>query len=257
MTFILCRPVYLGNIGSVARLMKNFGFRDLRLVQPPRNFKDAEARMMSVGAFDILKNASVFESLSQATEDTGIVFGTSSGRRRSHIACLLDEAASEAVALSESDRVAFVLGDERNGLNKEELDRCHRIVRIPTSAEFPSMNVAQAACVIAYELTRSSLSAGGMGADDYSWSKDPSVQKTGNAIDDRRRLPTGKEDDQLFRELRLLLDNIEFSRTYNYDLVLNELRSAYQRMVPSAREAHLLRGFLIKLNQKLSKSECD
>ena len=72
-SFVLVRPYYLGNIGSAARALKNFGFQQLSLVEPPHNYKDAEARMMAVGAFDVLKAALVYDSLSQAAIDTAVL----------------------------------------------------------------------------------------------------------------------------------------------------------------------------------------
>ena len=69
------RPNFLGNIGSTARVMKNFGFSQLRLVNPPRNYLDAEARKMAVDAFDVLKSAKVENSLSDALKDINLAFG--------------------------------------------------------------------------------------------------------------------------------------------------------------------------------------
>ena len=81
--FVLVRPVYLGNIGAFARLLKNFGFQNLRFVDAPRNYKDAEARKMAVGAFDILKSSETFNTLQEALSDINFVVGTTAGQQRS------------------------------------------------------------------------------------------------------------------------------------------------------------------------------
>src|SRR3984885_15562816 len=95
--FILVRPVYLGNIGSMARLIKNFGFSNLRLVEAPRNYKDAEARKMAVGAFDVLKASQVFNTLNEAVEDMNLVIGTSTGQQRSQPLVALSQAVEQTV----------------------------------------------------------------------------------------------------------------------------------------------------------------
>lgn len=153
-TFVLVRPIYLGNIGSVARVMKNFAFNNLTLVAPPRNYKDAEARIMAVDAFDILKKCLVRSSLLDAVENSSMVFATTSGRQRAQNLITLQQAAQEAAQLSHSNAVSFVFGDEKNGLGNEELSLCHRLVHIETNPAFPALNLSHAVGVIAYELTR-------------------------------------------------------------------------------------------------------
>lgn len=239
--FILVKPVYLGNIGSVARVMKNFGFAHLRFVEPPKGYKDSEARRMSVGAFDLLKNSEVFESLSDALQDISFAIGTTSGQQRDMVPVPFTAIAGEAVctAGNGANKVAIVFGDERNGLTREELLRCHQVSTIPTDAGFPALNMAQAVAICAYELSAKS----GTSADSSGAAAAPAS------------LPTGQQNDQLFEQLGTLLDAVEFSRTFNRDKVLLELRGFYQRAQPTSREYDLLRGALIKINQKVSGTE--
>lgn len=229
--FILVRPVYLGNIGSVARLMKNFGFSNLRLVEAPRNYKDAEARKMSVGAFDVLKRCETFASFHDCIKDLNLVVGTSSGQQRSQALLPLKVAGDHIRQASSSDKVGIVFGDERNGLANDELTKCHILTRIPTDPAFPSLNVAQAACIVAYELA----------AGNSEVATAPNAEQIG--------MPTVADDDQLFDQIALLLDNVEFSRRFNRSLVLKELRQFYRRAMPTKREHDLLRGVMHKLNQ--------
>ena len=242
--FILVKPVYLGNIGSVARVMKNFGFAHLRFVEPPKGYKDSEARRMSVGAFDLLKSSEVFESLDSALQDISFAIGTTSGQQRDMVPVPFTAIAAEVsgTASNGANKVAIVFGDERNGLTREELLRCHQVSTIPTDAGFPALNMAQAVAICAYEL---SVKSGGS-MDTASMS----AADTGNTA--RESAPTGQQNDQLFEQLGTLLDAVEFSRTFNRDKVLLELRSFYQRALPTSREYDLLRGALIKINQKVS-----
>jgi TrmH family RNA methyltransferase len=294
--FILVRPVYLGNIGSVARVMKNFGFRRLRLVEPPRNYKDAEARKMAVAAFDILKEAEVFPSLSDALKDVTFAVGTTSGQQRENppvpLRIITSMMAERSDALS-----AFVFGDERNGLSREELDRCHQVMTIPTSPDFAALNLAQAVAICAYELSTlleeartasfpegarhvlplqpkhvsSTDSEKSAASDQGARHASPPQPERASPTDSAKSpasttleksaasvpktYPTGSLDDEIFEQLGALFDNVEFSRSFNRENVLNDLRMFYQRAQPTAREAALLKGALHSINRHLSKTK--
>lgn len=233
--FILVRPYFLGNIGSTARVMKNFGFRNLRLVNPPRNYLDAEARKMAVDAFDVLKKAKVCESVSEALLDINLAFSTSSCQQRIEAPKALGVLADEIAAadITAANKIAFVFGDERDGLTKDEIARCHELIMIPTEAAFASLNLAQALGIVAYELSRTyNLSTFATNATD-------SV------------LPDGTSEDELMTLLGELMDQANFSRRYNRELVGSQLRTALQKMRPNKREFDLLRGFLLRLNDRL------
>ena len=229
--FILVRPNFLGNIGSSARAVKNFGFRNLRFVEPPRNYKDSEARRMAVGAFDLLKGAEVFPTLSEALADVSLAVGTTSGQQRELEPLTLIEVAAEIVSTADNNRVALIFGDERNGLTRRELERCHQVVTVPTDPTFPALNMAQAVAICAYELTRSSPA---VPASNPTYTK-------------------GVEDDELFSKIGALLDAVHFSRTFNRDNILSEIRQLYQRTRPTGRELDLLKGALRKINDRLDK----
>ncbi|MBA3857107.1 MAG: hypothetical protein C0507_09400 [Cyanobacteria bacterium PR.3.49] len=236
-SFVVVKPVYLGNIGAVARAMKNFALSDLRLVCPPKNYKDAEARKMAVGAFDILKGAKLFDTLDEALQDVAIAVGTTAGTQRKLVPVPLSEITSVIEKSSENNKVAFIFGDERDGLRQEDLHRCHHIVTIPTSPLLPSLNLAQAACVIGYELCR----------------QQPDPAKTTEAAE----LSTGQSDTELLQLFSQISDSVNFSRTFNKHLVLSEFRQLWQKTSPTKREADLLKGILIRLQQHLELKSSD
>lgn len=235
--FVLVRPVFLGNIGAFARLLKNFGFRNLRFVDAPKNYKDAEARKMAVGAFDVLKSSETFTTLKAALEDINLVVGTTAGQQRTQTLKPLAETL-EKIRASSGNKIAIVFGDERNGLSNDEIAICHELTCIETDKQFPSLNVAQAGCVIAYELSK---------MRDL-WSEHPF--NTAEIV-----LPTGKSVDELFDQISTLLERVEFSRKFNKEVVTKELRRLYYKAEPNKRESDLLRGILHKLNQALEGTE--
>ncbi len=150
--FVLFRPQSAGNIGAAARALKNMGFDDLRLVAPgPLNNREAAA--MAVHADDVLARATVYPDLAAALADCSVAVGTTSrrGGYRSR-ANPLRAAAAELAAVAGSNKIAIVFGREDRGLTNRELKLCNRLITIPTAPEYPSLNLAQAVVVVAYEL---------------------------------------------------------------------------------------------------------
>ncbi len=247
--FVLVRPTFLGNIGSVARVMKNFGFRNLRLIDPPRNYKDAEARKMALGAFDLLKAAECFDSLAEALKDINIAVGTTCAHQR---VCSTQPITELAASLKNKsvNRIAIIFGEERDGLKVEDLERCQLIASIPSNPEFPSLNLAQAAGIFAYELTRpaSSKSAGDSKlelelAGDIEAELEPEF---GTELGAEVELANGSDADQFLEQLAVLLHEVGFTKSFNKTSIMSELRVLYNKANPSAREQLLLNALLKK-----------
>ncbi len=149
---VLSQPRHPGNIGAAARAMKTMGLSQLALVAP-RQFPHPEAVALAAGAGDILDGARVYPDLDQALADC--VLAVALTRRPRELACpVLDarQAAPEIIALARSQPVALVFGNETFGLSNEELARCQRLVTLPANPDYPSLNLAAAVQVMAYEL---------------------------------------------------------------------------------------------------------
>ena len=139
-----------GNIGSAARAMKTMGITDLRLVQPEK-FPAKEAEWMATNAGDVLASARIHASLTEAIEDCAAAYGLTA-RSREWAPATLDLRAAAKAARALDGNVAFVFGNEQAGLTNDEMFACQHLVHIPASAEFSSLNLAQAVQVVAYEL---------------------------------------------------------------------------------------------------------
>lgn len=231
------RPQFLGNIGGTARVMKNFGFKQLRFVRAPREYKDAEARKMAVDAIDVLKGAQLFDSLEEALADIGAAFGTTSCQNRQVKTAPIGSMKERIVQLASSNKVALVFGDERDGLFNAELSLCHELVTIPTNPQFPSLNLAQAVGVCAYELDRSARSE----------EVDLKLRATADCQKSPPTLASGADNDELFQHLAAVLHDAGFTRSYNHERVMMELRSFYLRAYPTERETALLRSAIRKI----------
>lgn len=151
--FVLVRPLQAGNVGSAARALKNMGLGDLRLVAPRAGAGGRAAATMAVHAGDVLRNAQRYESLGAALADCTLAVGTTCrpGLYRAGVVGLR-EAALQLAAEAAVNRVAIIFGPEDTGLVNRELKLCQRLVTIPTAPEYPSLNLAQAVMLVAYEL---------------------------------------------------------------------------------------------------------
>ncbi len=149
---VLVNPLYGGNVGSVCRAMANTGLSDLALVAP-RDLNMKEARMMACAADAILDGRRVFPTLAEAVADCGLVMGSSArlGLYRSH-SRTPREWAPRILEASEAARVALVFGPEDSGLTNEDLAICTQVVQIPSSPDYPSLNLAQAVMVVCHEV---------------------------------------------------------------------------------------------------------
>jgi TrmH family RNA methyltransferase len=152
---VLVSPRNPLNIGAAARAMSNFGFSDLRLVNPYEvAFKEARS---AVRARYILEQTRVFDSIAPAVSDCTLVIGTTAvGNRDLHVPLHRLETAGALIRNAmESSRVALLFGSEKFGLSNEDMSYCHWLLRIPTREEHGSMNLGQAVAVCLYELRRS------------------------------------------------------------------------------------------------------
>jgi TrmH family RNA methyltransferase len=149
---VLIDPSHPGNIGSVARAMKNMALSELVLVRP-RSFPHAEANALAAGADDILAGARIVASVAEAIADCGFIAGTTSRPRSYYWEFTTPrDVAGRIVALPEKNRSALLFGSERYGLGTEDLQYCNVLVRIPANPEYCSLNLAMSVQLLAYEI---------------------------------------------------------------------------------------------------------
>jgi TrmH family RNA methyltransferase len=162
---VLVEPEHEGNVGSIARLMKNFDLSKLCLVNPKVEIGNG-AYSLAVHAGEILEKASIVEYLDDALEGAQWVVGTTSivakkpGNLR-RTAITLEELAEKT--MNRKEEVALLFGREGSGLSNRELDRCDVVVSIPSSSTYRALNVASAAAIVFYELRKVEGNRGGRG----------------------------------------------------------------------------------------------
>ena len=156
---VLVAPRNPLNIGAAARAMSNFGFYQLRVVNPYEvSFLEARS---AVGASEVLVNALVCTTVSEAVADCTLVLGTTAAANRElqHPRKNLEDAVDTIWQRLKSGRVALLFGSEKTGLSNEALSHCHWLLSIPTRDQHRSMNLGQAVAVCLYELVRGSKPA--------------------------------------------------------------------------------------------------
>ena len=151
---VLVGTTHPGNIGAVARAMKNMGLSELHLVRP-KYFPHEEATARASGADDVLEHARVHQTLADAVEDCVYVAGTSARTRALSWPTLAPaECAQKLLTDASRGPVAAVFGPEKNGLCNEDMDLCDSLMTIPTDPDFSSLNLAMAVQVLSYEIRR-------------------------------------------------------------------------------------------------------
>ena len=226
---VLVNTTHPGNIGAVARAMKNMGLQQLTLVQPA-TFPSAEATARASGADDVLATARVVASLPEAIEDCALVVG-SSARSRTISWPTLDPrtCAERMVQVAATDQVALIMGRERTGLTNAELEHCHYLVNIPANPDYSSLNVAAATQVLVYELRMAALAE--TTALTSNWRSD-------------HPFATAEELEGLYAHFERALIRLRFLDPDNPRQLMRRLRRLFNRSQLDRMEVNILRGIL-------------
>lgn len=218
--------------------MGNFGFTDLRVVNPyEASFREARS---AVGASAVLAAAREYGSVAEAVADCTLVVGTTSGARRElqHLLRRLNEGARLIRKRLPRQRVALLFGSEKRGLSNQDLSHCHWLLRIPTLAEHGSMNLGQAVAVCLYELAR-----GGKAAKPALETKPAGKAKLASAA-------------ELERITELLLETLLLSGyldSRSRSCADEKVRRLVRRMHLPATDAELLTGMLRQIVWKMGR----
>ena len=222
---VLVETSHPGNIGAVARAMKNMAFDDLWLVRP-RQFPDAEASARASGATDVLDAAHVVDDLQAAIAGCGFVAATTS-RPRNHNWSVLTprDLAGQVAALAPATRAALLFGSERFGLENDVLERCQALVKIPVNPLYESLNLAMAVQVLCYEVFVASARPASV-----------SQQET--------PLATADELERFYLHLSEVMTEVDFHDRTGGGHLMTRIRRIFNRSALDQNEMNILRGIL-------------
>jgi TrmH family RNA methyltransferase len=237
--FVLVETSHPGNIGAVARAMKNMGVRDLVLVKP-KEFPHPDATARAAGADDLLAGARVVETLAEAIADCGMVLATTARTRDQYFRILeAREAAARMVAeaRSGSGAVAVLFGTERFGLSNEQLQAAHALLRIPANPDYASLNIGMAAQLIAYEILMAQ-------------------HEPGQQLAPREApLATPEQMERFYEHLQQVMEQVEFrDRTQGGTSLIGRIRRMFTRAELDGNEVNILRGFLTSVQSRRRKA---
>ena len=154
--FILVNPQLGENIGACARALKNFGFSNLNIISPRDGWPNTKARMTSVGAYNIIKSAKIYNNVTDAIKKFDLVFATTARKRdinKKHISIINF---IKLLSKHKKSNIGIMFGPEASGLSNYDLSLSNFIIKIPTSSKLTSLNLSHAVIVVCYEIYRSS-----------------------------------------------------------------------------------------------------
>jgi TrmH family RNA methyltransferase len=235
---VLNEPQDIVNIAGTVRAMMNMGLSRLRLVRPAL-YDAYRVAGIAHGSEWLLDRIEFPATLEDAVADASRIVGTTSRRRTaSYVWQHPREAAPELLGLAAASEgpVVILFGREDKGLANEQLDLCDRLLVVPTSPDHPSLNLAQAVLLVAYELWLARSDAGPLPRPK---------RKSGPA--------TPTEMQHMFADAETALDTIEFFKSRNAPTVMRSLRAILRRAEPTAREVRLLRAMYIEVRKYFSR----
>jgi TrmH family RNA methyltransferase len=230
---VLIDPSHPGNIGSVARAMKNMALTDLVLVRP-RAFPHAEAVALAAGADDILRGARIVDSVAEAITDCGFIAGTTSRPRSYHWEFTTPrDVAARIVRLPALDRAALLFGSERYGLATEDLNHCNVLVRIPANPEYCSLNLAMSVQLLAYEIFMAR-------------------EQPVSHVQLDQPLAASGDVEYFYAHLNQVLNEIDFEDRTGH--LMERLRRLFNRAQLDRNELNILRGILSAVQGRRGQS---
>lgn len=240
-TVVLFQPQNYVNTAGVVRAMKNFGLRRLRLVSPSE-WDPWRIAGIAHDTQEIIEGTELFCTLDEALADCTFIAGYTARTRRAKRAVarpreVAPELLRRARTGGESGPAALLFGREDHGLPNDALDRCHRTVIIPTSPDHPSLNLAQAVLLAAYELW---MAATG---------EDQPVRPPRHEA----RPATAGQLETIFEDMERALWTIDFFKSRKPRSTLRTLRELARRADPDAREAAFLRAIAIEVRKSFER----
>ena len=230
---VLVETSHPGNIGSVARAMKTMGLQNLVLVKP-RNFPSKEAFVLSGNAQDLIEQAVVVNTLDEAIKNCTDIYATSARTRSISWPIITAEMAGIEINkfVREGTKVSIIFGREDRGLTNEELQKANKHILIPSSEDYPVLNIAMSVQVIAYEIFKNANIE-----VDINWQDYPELNS---------------------EELSMLIDHF-IDTSYKLNLfdkdnakkILVRIKRMFTRLKPDKMEGNFLRGFLTRINKKI------
>ena len=234
--FILVKPQIGENIGACARSLKNFGFSKLSIVSPKQSWPNQKTKATSVGAFDIIKKAKVFNKTYEAIEDYNIVISLSARKRDINKKHIFIEKFIKIISLKNNLKYGLMFGPEASGLSNEDLSYSNYILHIPTSKNFKSINLSHSLTIMCYEIFKK------MNAKKF------------DIKDSKLNISSKKHINLFLNHLKNLLDDRSFFTPFEKKqaMIIN-INNLFYRFKPSDKELRIFASIISTLAKKNKK----
>lgn len=241
---VMIQTSHTGNIGAAARAMKVMGLSELYLVKP-KSAPDEQSVAMSSNATDILDNATIVDTLSEALTGCQLVVGTSARHERTLSWDIQDSrSCGELIAKHASSqpnaKVAILFGRESSGLTNEELAVCQHLVHIPTNPDYSSLNIASAVQILAYECRLAAM-------NQEQTELTGNYKNTANTDDE---WVSADDLESYFEHLTKVMIDVNFLDPDNPRYLIPRLRRLYSRSGITRSEMNILRGMLASIQKQ-------
>jgi len=226
-SIVLKQPRYPENIGATARVIRNMGMGKLVVVDPENCDLSKVRKLATHFASDIVEQMAVYENLQEALSPYNYIVGTTArlGKNRLQINTP-SKVAENLFSIAEENLIAILFGPEDKGLTNEDIRFCNALVNIPT-AEFSSLNLAQAVMVICYEIF---------------------IARQNKRREFTPRFASRYELEGMYEQLKEILVRICYINSDNPDYGMNKLRNFFSRLQLQAREVSVIRGICRQIN---------
>lgn len=225
--FVLVETSRAGNVGSVARAMKTMGFTDLVLVTPRCDdpLADPEAVAFASGAGDVLANARIVGSVAEALDGCNFAAAVSARLREFSPPVWTPRAFAGHIAAQEELAPVLIFGNERFGLPNEVVQQANVLINIPANPDYSSLNLSQAAQVLAYECRQAAI--------------EPPAQPP---VGFRGEAASVAQIDGMYAHLEQALVKIGFLDAANPKKLMPRLKRLFARTGLETEEVNILRG---------------
>jgi tRNA/rRNA methyltransferase len=231
--FILVKPQLGENIGACARSMKNFGFKKLNIVNPKINFPNHKAQATSVGAFDIIDKAKVFDEVEDAIKSYDLIISLSARRRdinKKHISLVEFK---KIIKKRKNLNICLMFGPEASGLSNKDLSYSNYILQIPTVPKFKSLNLSHSLTIVCYEL--------------FKLINEKQIKKTNYNL----KISSKSKISSIVNHLVYLLEKKDFFTPIEkkHSMLMN-INNLIYRLEPNDKELRILASIISSLSKK-------
>tara|TARA_Y100000591_G_scaffold210679_1_gene182598 strand:+ start:177 stop:902 length:726 start_codon:yes stop_codon:yes gene_type:complete len=233
---VLIKPQLGENIGACARSMKNFGFNKLHLVSPKFSFPNHKTKVTSVGAFDLINTAKIFNKTEEALTEFDIVISLSARKRDINKKHITISDLTNILKKRKSANFGFMFGPENSGLSNKDISLSNFILQIPTTKQFKSINLSHSVTIICYEV--------------FKFFNNNLFKKEGK----RLKISSKLKISLLVKHLISLLESKDFflPKEKKHSMILN-INNLIYRLEPNDKELRILASIISSLSKKKVK----